>query len=64
MLLRVLTKSSYWKNYRKSDVGIRLEGEAVNQLTSIFLSDYELNVKTPVEEFEPYFCKNDSVKQG
>ena len=37
------------------DVGIRLEGEAVAQLTSIFLVDYELNVKTPVSEFNPYF---------
>ncbi len=37
------------------DVGIRLEGEAVNQLTSIFLADYELNIKTPVEDFSPYF---------
>ena len=38
------------------DVGIRLEGEAVAQLTSIFLSDYEFNVKTPVEDFSPYFA--------
>ena len=37
------------------DVGIRLEGEAVNQLTSIFLADDELNIKTPVEDFLPYF---------
>ena len=37
------------------DVGIRMEGEAVAQLTSIFLADYELNVKTSVEEFAPYF---------
>lgn len=37
------------------DVGVRLEGEAVVQLTSIFLADYELNVKTPVEDFSPYF---------
>ncbi|MBQ8826840.1 MAG: cardiolipin synthase [Oscillospiraceae bacterium] len=37
------------------DVGIRLEGNAVKQLTSIFLADYELNVRTPVEDFSPYF---------
>ncbi len=37
------------------DVGIRLEGETVNQLTSIFLGDYELNVKSPVEDFSLYF---------
>ncbi|MGN0350365.1 MAG: cardiolipin synthase [Roseburia sp.] len=37
------------------DVGIRLEGEAVTQLTSIFLADYEMNVRTPVADFTPYF---------
>ncbi|MGN0131069.1 MAG: cardiolipin synthase [Lachnospiraceae bacterium] len=37
------------------DVGIRLEGEAVTQLTSIFLADYEMNVKTPVAGFAQYF---------
>lgn len=44
------------------DVGIRLEGEAVTQLTSIFLADYEMNVKTPVTEFAPYFWNGTSVK--
>ena len=43
------------------DVGIRLEGEAVAQLTSIFLADYEFNVKTPVTEFKPYFWNGSSV---
>lgn len=46
------------------DVGIRLEGEAVVQLTSIFLADYEMNVKTPVEEFTPYFENRVSVENG
>ncbi len=46
------------------DVGIRLEGEAVAQLTSIFLADYELNVKTPVEAFEPYFKDGISVEKS
>lgn len=44
------------------DVGIRLEGEAVTQLTSIFLADYELNVKTPVPAFAPYFWNGHSVE--
>lgn len=44
------------------DVGIRLEGEAVAQLTSIFLSDYELNVKTPVENHKPYYWDRHSVE--
>lgn len=43
------------------DVGIRLEGEAVAQLTSIFLADYEMNVKTPVDEFAPYFWDRASL---
>lgn len=43
------------------DVGIRMEGEAVKQLTSIFLGDYEMNVKTPVTEFAPYFWNGTSV---
>lgn len=36
------------------DVGIRLEGEAVAQLTSIFLGDYELNRKKSIEDFSPF----------
>jgi len=52
-------KYGVWK-----DVGIRLEGEAVVQLTSIFLSDYELNVKTPVPNFKPYYKLNSSVKNN
>lgn len=46
------------------DVGIRLEGEAVAKLVSIFLADYELNVKTPVAEFTPYFRHGISVKNS
>ena len=46
------------------DVGIRLEGEAVAQLTSIFLADYELNVKTPVVDFAPYFYNGVSVENN
>jgi len=44
------------------DVGIRLEGEAVAQLTSIFLGDYEMNVKTPVGDFAPYFKEGMSIE--
>ena len=43
------------------DVGIRLEGEAVSQLTSIFLADHEFNVKTPVESFAPYLQDKHSL---
>ena len=37
------------------DVGIRLEGEAVAEMTSIFLGDYEMNVKTPVSDADYYY---------
>ncbi|MBQ9766312.1 MAG: cardiolipin synthase [Lachnospiraceae bacterium] len=43
------------------DVGVRLQGEAVAELTSIFLADYELNVKTPVEDHTAYYNSNSSV---
>ena len=46
------------------DVGIRIEGEAVKQLTSIFLADYELNVRTPVEDFSPYFKNSYSLSDN
>ena len=52
-------KHGVWK-----DVGIRIEGDAVNQLTSLFLVDYELNVRTDVEPFEPYFTDGVSVKDS
>lgn len=54
-----IEKYGVWK-----DVGIRIEGDAVNQLTSLFLIDYELNVRTSVEPFEPYFTDGVSVKNN
>jgi cardiolipin synthase len=52
-------KSLYgvWK-----DVGIRLCGEAAAQFVSIFLADYEMNRKAPVEEFDRYFHQGISMK--
>ena len=45
-----VVKFGQWK-----DTGIRLEGEAVWELTRLFLSDYGLNVKTlPKDEHELY----------
>ncbi|MGN0695233.1 MAG: cardiolipin synthase [Oscillospiraceae bacterium] len=46
------------------DVGIRLEGEAVTQLTSIFLADYEMNVKASVTVFAPYYLNGSSAENG
>jgi len=45
-----IVKFGHWK-----DTGIRLEGEAVWELTRLFLSDYGLNVKAlPKDEHELY----------
>ena len=46
------------------DVGVRLEGEAVVQLASIFLADYEMNVRTTVKEFTPYFAEKYTVENN
>lgn len=51
-----IEKFGVWK-----DVGIRIEGEAVAQLTSLFLVDYELNIKSQVEDFEPYYREGISI---
>lgn len=52
-----IEKHGFWK-----DVGIRMEGEAVVQLTALFLKDYEMNVKTPVESFTPYLKEKRMIK--
>ena len=46
------------------DGGIRIEGEAVAQLTSLFLVDYEFNMKTPVEDFDKYYEINNSCEDN
>ena len=49
----------HWK-----DTGIKIEGEAVNELTKLFLTDYFVNIKNDDLEFEKYYInyklKNDS----
>ena len=40
----------HWK-----DVGLRLEGEAVRELTKLFLTDYGINVKKLPEAKQDYF---------
>lgn len=45
-----IEKYGHWK-----DVGIRLYGEAVNELTRLFLIDYGLNVKKQVDRFADYY---------
>ena len=54
-------KFGHWK-----DVGIRLEGEAVYELTKLFLIDYGINVKQPPDCIldEDLFPKTDITAKG
>ena len=45
-----IQKFGHWK-----DVGLRLQGEAVNELTRLFLIDYGLNDKTADDDFSAYY---------
>ncbi len=48
----------HWK-----DVGIMLRGNAVNELTRLFLIDYTMNVKT-TENFSDYYAENEKYSDG
>ncbi len=50
-----IVKHGHWK-----DVGIRLEGEAVNELTRLFLIDYNQNVKNPTDNFFDYYITSET----
>ena len=52
-------KYGHWK-----DGGIKLEGNATNELTYLFLKDYEMNKKGMVELFEPYYKYSSLEKEG
>lgn len=49
----------HWK-----DVGIMLTGNAVNELTRLFLLDYNLNDKKCDDEFFDYYVKSPSYSDG
>ena len=49
----------HWK-----DIGIRLEGEAVQELTKLFLLDYGLNVRREPEVCHDYFPKHSIQAKG
>lgn len=53
-----IEKFGHWK-----DVGLRLQGEAVNELTRLFLIDYGLNDKKAADNFADYYryeqCEQD-----
>ncbi|MGN1372822.1 MAG: cardiolipin synthase [Candidatus Coproplasma sp.] len=54
-----IVKHGHWK-----DVGIRLQGEAVNELTRLFLTDYGLNDKTCDDDFSLYYGDEQCIQQG
>ena len=45
-----IERFGHWK-----DVGLRLQGEAVNELTRLFLIDYDLNDKKADDDFADYY---------
>ena len=52
-----VVRFGHWK-----DVGLRLEGEAVWELTKLFLIDYGINVNEPIQENAAHYPNNESVK--
>lgn len=49
----------HWK-----DVGLRLTGECVNELTSLFLTDYGINARTIDESLDAFFNKSKTSHGG
>ncbi|MDE6665041.1 MAG: cardiolipin synthase [Ruminococcus sp.] len=49
----------HWK-----DTGIRLQGEAVKELTKMFLTDYSLNFRKQNENFEQYYISEKYENSG
>lgn len=54
-----IQKHGHWK-----DVGIRLEGEAVQELTKTFLTDFEMNTKKPCFDFSGYYRNSTIACKG
>lgn len=54
-----IVKHGHWK-----DTGIRLEGEAVCELTKLFLIDFGINVKKTIEIKNDCFPKQDEINAG
>ena len=54
-----IVKYGHWK-----DVGLRLEGEAVKELTRLFLTDYCINVKTVKNSKIDYFPQYSAAADG
>ena len=54
-----VVKFGHWK-----DVGLRLEGDAVKELTNLFLIDYGINVRKMPEQKHNYFPKCAVAEKG
>ena len=54
-----IKRFGHWK-----DVGLRLEGEAVNELTRLFLIDYGLNDKKSNDNFIDYYSLESYKQEG
>ncbi len=54
-----VVKFGHWK-----DVGLRLEGEGVRELTKLFLLDYGLNVRKEPEVQQNYFPEHSVAAEG
>lgn len=54
-----IEKFGHWK-----DVGIRLQGQAVNELTRLFLIDYNLNDKKANDHFSDYYSYEACETEG
>ena len=53
-----VNRFGHWK-----DTGIKIEGEAVNELTKLFFMDYALNSKRATAiDFDKYYISNSSIK--
>lgn len=54
-----IVKHGHWK-----DVGLRLQGEAVNELTRLFLIDYDLNDRDRDDDFSLYYGTEHCKQEG
>ena len=52
-------KYGHWK-----DVGVRLEGEATKELLMLFLVDYGVNAKQPIQDIKKYFKNFGDIKEN
>ncbi|MDE6029709.1 MAG: cardiolipin synthase [Clostridiales bacterium] len=54
-----IQRFGHWK-----DVGLRLQGEAVNELTRLFLIDYGISDKKADDNFSDYYCYEQCEQDG